>query len=80
MLVSRQADFPKTHDLPTLNVLCNNAGILTGFSPAQLTILTDHAVASRYPGDAPTIDDAKESVEIAKSVRRFARKFLGLNK
>jgi HEPN domain-containing protein len=80
LLIAKNSEFPKTHDLSTLNLLCNQVGILTGFSPAALTILTDHAVASRYPGDEPTVEDAKESVEIAKSVRKFARSFLGLEK
>lgn len=44
----------------------------------MLTILTDHAVASRYPGEGPTIEDAKEAIEIAKSVRKFARNWFGL--
>ncbi|MFZ5822463.1 MAG: HEPN domain-containing protein [Chloroflexota bacterium] len=80
LLVAKEVDFPKTHDLSSLNVLCDQAGILTGFSPARLTILTDHAVASRYPGNEPTIEDAKESIEIANSIRKFARSFLGLKK
>ena len=80
MLVAKKTDFPKTHDLSTLDLLCTRAGILTGFSPTLLTILSDHAVASRYPGDEPTIEDAKESIEIAKSIRAFARSFMGLPK
>jgi HEPN domain-containing protein len=40
--------------------------------------MTDHAVASRYSGDEPSVDDAKESIEIAKLVRKFARSFLGV--
>ncbi len=78
MLVSKRVDFPKTHDLSTLNMLCVNNGVFTAFSTATLTILTDHAVTSRYPGEMPTIEDAKESMEIAKSVRKFARAWLGL--
>jgi hypothetical protein len=59
-------------------MICNNNGILTGFSTEALTILTDHAVTARYPGDMPTIEDAKESLEIAKAVRKFARQWLGI--
>jgi len=36
------------------------------------------AVEVRYPGMQPTIDEAKEALQIAKSVRRYARSFLGL--
>ncbi len=34
----------------------------------------------RYPGNQPTSEEAKETLEIAKIVRRFARSFLGLKK
>jgi HEPN domain-containing protein len=40
--------------------------------------LSDYAVATRYPGEMPTAEDAKEAIDIAKSVRKFARKWLGL--
>jgi HEPN domain-containing protein len=80
MLVAKGVDFPKTHDLSALNLLCNDNGILTGFSPKALTLLTNHAVTACYPGEAPTPEDAKESFEIAKAIRMFARKWLGLRK
>ena len=78
MLVAQKVNFPKTHDLPTLNMICNNNNILTGFTTEALTILTDHAVTARYPGDMPTIEDARESLEIEKTVRKFARQWLGI--
>jgi HEPN domain-containing protein len=36
------------------------------------------AMRVRYPGDDPTPDEAREAFAIAKSVRRFARKFLNV--
>lgn len=33
LLILKDVDFPKTHDLPTLNTLCNQTGIFTGFDP-----------------------------------------------
>lgn len=78
MLVSRKAYFPKTHDLSALNTICIENGILTSFSTALLTVLSDYAVATRYPGEMPTVEDAKEAIEIAKSVRKFARGWFGL--
>jgi len=80
LLILKDVGFPKTHDLPTLDTLCNQNGILTGFDPQQLTDLTKYAVQARYPGSQPTLQETKEAVEIAKSVRRFARSFLGLKK
>ncbi len=78
LLISKKNAFPKTHDLSTLNSLCSQAGIYTSFSPTNLAILTDHAVSSRYPGEEPSIENAKESISIAKSIRKFSRAFLGI--
>jgi HEPN domain-containing protein len=80
LLILKDIDFPKTHDLPTLNTMCNEAGILSGLIPQQLIDLTEYAVHRRYPGDQPTVEEAKDAIEIAKSVRNFARKYLGLEK
>lgn len=80
LLILKDVDFPKTHDLPTLNTLCIQHGILTGFDPQQLADLTKYAVQARYPGSPPTREESKEAIEIAKTVRRFARSFLGLKK
>lgn len=51
LLLSRGAVFPRTHDLAALNSLCEQQGILTGFSPRLLTLLSEYAVVSRYPGE-----------------------------
>src|SRR5690349_22946418 len=78
LLLSRGADFPKTHDLLLLNNLCSANGILLEIDPRHLHTLTDYAVRTRYPGNDPTPEDAKEAVELTKLVRAFARKFLGM--
>ena len=44
----------------------------------RLNTLSDYAVKVRYPGDDPTPDEAHETVEIAKVVRRFARVLLDI--
>lgn len=80
LLILKDVDFPKTHDLPTLNTLCSQNGIFTGFDPQQLADLTKYAVQARYPGSQPTREETKEAIEIAKTVRRFARSFLGLKR
>jgi len=79
-LILKDVDFPKTHDLPTLNTLCHQNSILTGFDPQPLADLTKYAIQARYPGSQPTREEAKEAIEIAKTVRRFARSFLGLKR
>ncbi len=76
LLVSKKKGFPMTHDLLVLNDLCSSAGILLEIDPKLLNTLTDFAVRTRYPGEGPTPSDAKEAINIAKSVRAFARKFL----
>ena len=78
LLISKGADFPKTHDLLMLNDLCSSAGIFLEMDARLLNTLTDYAVRTRYPGDSPTADDAKEALEIANSIRKFARAFLGV--
>ncbi|PWH12362.1 MAG: DNA-binding protein [Anaerolineae bacterium] len=78
MLRSRQVEFPKTHDLRALNSLCEQANIWTGFRSSDLLFLTDCAVSVRYPGTELTLDEARQAVEIARTVRAFARRFLGV--
>ncbi len=77
LLISRGADFPKTHDLLMLNNLCSKVGIFLEIDPKQLNTLTDYAVRTRYPGEGPNLDDAKEAIELAKLVRHLAKGFLG---
>ena len=78
ILVSRGIAFAKVHDLLLLYDQCEKAGILVAVDPKQLNTLSDYAVRVRYPGDEPTPEDAREAVKIAKSVRRFARRLLGV--
>lgn len=78
LLISKGTDFPKTHDLLMLNNLCTEAGIFLEINPKHLNTLSDFAVRTRYPGEGPNVEEAKEAIELAKLVRNLARKFLGL--
>ncbi len=78
MIVARNKRFSLVHDLVKLNAECESAGIFTGFSNADLAILSEYAVKTRYAGDEPTLEEAQEVLGIAKGIRKFARKFLGL--
>lgn len=80
LLILKDFDFPKTHDLPTLNTMCNSNGIITGLILQDLVDLTEYAVRRRYPGDQPILAEAKDAIKIANSVRRFARTYMGLKK
>ena len=78
LLVFQKAEFPKTHDLLMLNNLCSHAGIFLEIDPKLLNTLTDYAVRTRYPGEGPTVADAKEAMQIARLIRKFSRNFLGI--
>jgi HEPN domain-containing protein len=78
LLTLRRIDFPRTHDLAALYVLCQQNGMIIPVSEDDFDKLSAFAVEVRYPGMQPTVDEAKEALEIAKNVRRYARKFLGL--
>lgn len=62
-----------------VNAQCTKAGILLEIDSKQLDMLSSYAVRVRYPGEDPTPEEAREALEIAKSVRRFARKFLNVS-
>jgi HEPN domain-containing protein len=78
LLIFKDFDFPKSHDLVVLDSLCSQNGIFTEFDRGKLAGLTKHAVQTRYPGSQPTMDEAREAIDTAFEVRKFARKFLGL--
>lgn len=81
MLVSKSVAFPKTQDLLALNTLCNNAGILTRFTQDDLDKLSAHAIHAYGPSNTRiTPEEAREAIEIATTVRKFSRTFLGLKK
>jgi HEPN domain-containing protein len=77
ILVMREVKFPKTHDLLLLSGLCEQAGVLVAIDPERLNTLSTHAVLARYPGDDPSVEDAREARKIAGAVRRFSRAWLG---
>jgi hypothetical protein len=78
--MSEVIEFSKTHDLLILHTLCADAGILTGFTKEDLGRLSAYAVRTRYPGNQPVVEEAKDALDIALNIRKFARTFLGLNK
>lgn len=77
MLIAKDAEFPKTHDLIILDRLCNEAGIFTGFTKEDLGRLSGYAVHTRYPGNQPAVEEAEDALETTGTIRRFARSFLG---
>lgn len=80
LLVFKSRKFPFSHDLNVLNALCKSAEIDVGVEKKWLTLLSAYAIAARYSSDVSSIEDAKEALEIATEIRKFARMFLGLGK
>ena len=78
MLVHKDKAFPMTHDLFLIDSLLAQVGIFMGFSEDALDTLSAYAVTTRYPGASPTIEEAKEALKIAKTIRKFSRAFLSL--
>ncbi len=76
LLTYREIAFPRTHDLAALSTLCHENGIVLAVSEENLEKISAFAVEVRYPGVLPTIEEAKEAYQIAKKVRRYARKLL----
>ncbi len=78
ILTSKNIPCPKTHDLLMLFTICEESSILIPIETKDLNTLNDYSVRVRYPGDYPTVDDAKEALIIANNIRRFSRKVLGI--
>ena len=76
LLAARGQSIPRTHDLAALCDLCLRNGVIIPVDQDSLERLTAYAVQVRYPGEDPTVGEAKEAVQIAQAVRRFARKSL----
>jgi HEPN domain-containing protein len=66
------------HDLAVLAKLCEGEGVVIPVGEEALLTLSQCAVQTRYPGDPPSLDEAREAITIAKKVRKFARKYLNI--
>jgi len=73
LLLSWRQAFPRTHDLIALHDLCMRNSISVPVDQDKLERLAAYAVQVRYPGEEPTLDEAREAVQIAQEVRRWAR-------
>ena len=77
LLVSKQTNFPKTHDIAVL------VALLPPFMRPDITAedqerVTRYATVSRYPGDyeAIPLTEARQAVKLARNVRQAARAIL----
>ena len=76
LLLSCRQAFPRTHDLIALYDLCMQNSISVPVDPDKLERLAAYAVQVRYPGTEPTFNEAREAVQIAQEVRRWASAML----
>ncbi len=78
LLLFKGKPFPRTHDLLKLSDLCEKAGILVPVDIEKLDALSECGAQARYPGGEPSVQDAREALDTARIVRRFARRFLNV--
>lgn len=76
LLVARRQPFPRTHDVVALGDLCHQNGIIISVDLESLERLAAYAVQVRYPGEGASVAEAREALQVARAVRRFARKLL----
>ena len=78
-LITRNIEFKKTHNLEVLLELCIKED--AEFEKINVGNLSFYAVEVRYPDEfyLPTIDEAKECIEIAREVKEFVSGKMGVN-
>ncbi|MBI2899893.1 MAG: HEPN domain-containing protein [Planctomycetes bacterium] len=77
LLVVRNVDFPRTHDIGELiALLCGRPRF--GLPPDEERRLTGYATVARYPSgyDPIPLTEARRPVRLARQVRREARRLL----
>lgn len=79
LLQERNVRFPLTHDLVLLSFLDEDAASNFPVRRDDLEWLGGYAVAVRYSGPEPTLDDAERALRIATDIRRLVRAELGLD-
>lgn len=77
-LITRKIEFKKTHNLEFLLELCIKED--AEFEKINVGNLSFYAVEVRYPDEfyLPTIDEAKECIEIPREVKQFVLKKIGI--
>lgn len=77
-LISKNIDFDRSHKLEYLRELCIEDD--NDFSQIDVGDLSFYAVEVRYPDDfyIPTEREARESLEIARRIKEFVYKKLGI--
>ena len=76
-LFLNQVEFPKTHDLAALVVMCGNINPDFMKFLKQCQYLTDFGVMPKYPNELQlTEDDAKAAIRFADEVKEFVKSII----
>lgn len=77
LLISRQIDPPKIHDLTELYALLPD-GLLQGINVHSLEELNPYSIEGRYPGVWEPVEQAEalQAVEAARMIRQAIRRIL----
>jgi HEPN domain-containing protein len=78
VLLSRQIEFPLTHDIEELLEIAENAGIPQLDQIREAGSLTPYAVEARYPGfwSEISVTEAKEALKTEEQTLSWARNLL----
>ena len=78
VLIHREIDFPKTHDIGELLTLVDQAGEKIPRAFWKADDLTQYAVETRYPGPAEPVTrkEYREAVAVAGKVVKWAEKII----
>ncbi len=75
-LIHAGIDVPKTHDLERLLAIAPEE-VRPALSPEEQAVLTEYAVAARYPGwGEVSLAEARRAVALARRIRRDVRAVL----
>ena len=82
VLVLRQLEFRKTHDLRGLLSLLDSSGYPIPEEIRKADELTDYAVETRYPGlsEPVGVSEYRDAVDLAQAVVRWAEEQIGPRK
>ena len=81
-LVFLGISFTKTHEIGELITKCESRDSEISVLKEKADKLTDYAVEVRYPEDEfePTLEEAKESFDIAKQIKEFVLNMITVTK
>jgi HEPN domain-containing protein len=75
LLIQHQVEFPRTHIIGVLLVLCKEGSYLIQENLAEAATLSRYAITSRYPGETDPItrQEAKLASDLADQVLNWAK-------